>query len=165
MKSHAARKEHLIRRFEETGAEMRAFFEQLPPTAWDQQVYSEGAAWTVRQVLAHLVQAEDSMRRMVEGILAGGPGVPEDFDLDAYNDYKVSQQKTDDPVALLDELAAVRQQTIELIVSLAEGDLDKTGRHPVLGEAPVEVIFKLIYRHGGMHRRVIGGVLGEGATR
>ncbi len=163
MKSHTDRKTHLLRRFEETGAELRSFFSELPPAAWDQQVYSEGAAWTVRQVLAHLVQSEDSMRRLVEGILAGGPGAPEDFDLDAYNDYKVRQQKTTPPADLLDELAAARQKTVALIADLAEGDLDKTGRHPVLGEAPVEVILKLIYRHGNIHRREIVDALEEGA--
>ncbi len=161
MKSHAERKEYLIRRFRETGAQLSAFFGDLPPAAWDRRVYSEGAAWTVRQVLAHLVQAEDSMRRLVERILAGESGVPEDFDLDAYNEYKVSQQKTDAPVALLDEFAAARRKTIVLIAGLVEGELDKIGRHPVLGEAPVEMILKLIYRHGNVHRRDIVKVLEE----
>lgn len=131
------------------------FFRQLTPANWELLIYTEGAGWRVRDVLAHIVSAESGMRRLLANILQGDPGAPEDFDLDGYNQRKVKQLQ-DRPVdELLDRFLALREKTIRLVESLSREDLQRQGRHPFLGVASVEDIIKLIYRHVQIHLRDI----------
>ena len=88
-------------------------------------------------------------------IVAGGAGVPDDFDLDRYNESKVRKVGERSFEELLDAFAAFRGETIDLVATLSLADLDKVGRHPFLGLAPVEDILKLMYRHAQIHQRDI----------
>jgi hypothetical protein len=131
------------------------FFRQLTPANWELLLYTEGAEWRVRDVLAHIVSAESGIRRLIADIVQGNPGAPEDFDLDGYNQRKVRQLQ-DQPVdELLDRFLALREKTIRLVESLSREDLQRQGRHPFLGVAPVEDIIKLMYRHVQIHLRDI----------
>jgi hypothetical protein len=150
---------HLASRLENTSASTQAFFKQLQPEDWYKQVYTDGAAWSVHQVVAHFVMAEDGMARLVAGIVEGGEGTPDDFDLDAYNEYKAQQLADASPETLLEKFSSARQQTIDMITGFTDADLAKKGRHPWLGMAAVEDIIKLIYRHNIIHQREIRAVL------
>lgn len=143
--------ERLQSEFEKT----RLFYTALTPEQWEQQVYTEGACWTVRQVLAHQASAETSFRLLLENILSGGPGSPEDLDLDAYNQRYVDKLADQPPSALLERFAESRRQIIDLVKSLSPADLQKKGRHPFLGIAPLDDIIKMIYRHNQIHQREI----------
>jgi hypothetical protein len=143
----------LIRRLRKSEAKTRAFFEPLTPEQWDEPVYTEGAAWSPRQILAHFVMAEEGINRLIANIIEKGEGVPEDFDLDAYNERKVDQASDMSPAQLLQAFRQARQQTVDMVTHLGGEDLDKTGRHPWLGVVRVEEIIKLIYRHNQIHQR------------
>lgn len=150
---------HLVRRLEGARSSTQTFFENLQPADWEKQIYTEGAAWSIRQVVAHFVMAEDGMARLVAGIVDGGDGVPEDFDLDSYNEYKAKQLENDSPETLLEKFAAARQKTIDLVAGFTDADLGKQGRHPWLGMAAIEEIIKLMYRHNKIHQREIRAAL------
>jgi hypothetical protein len=137
------------------GGKTRQYFKDLAPDQWNLVVYSEGASWTVRQILAHIVAAESSMARLVKDILAGGKGTPENFDLDAYNERKVAGLSSAAVDDLLDQYTRLRSEFASLVRQMSIDDLAKTGRHPFLGIASLEEIVKLFYRHNQIHLRDI----------
>lgn len=143
----------LAARLRQEGEKSLAFFRALPEGAWEREVYHEGARWTVHQVLAHFVEAEDSIRRLVEHILDGGDGVPEDFDLDLYNERHVARIEALSREELYRRFHSLRERTAEMVAGFDERDLEQKGRHPFLGIAEVADIVKLMYRHNLIHQR------------
>jgi hypothetical protein len=137
------------------------FFQELKPEDWQKEVYSEGARWRIIDILKHLVTAESGVMRLIVNILDGGNGVPEDFDLDYYNEHHVEKLENSTSEELLEDFVSLRNQTVAMVSSLEEGDLSKTGRHPFLGVAPVEDIVKLMYRHNQIHQRDVRRLVGK----
>ncbi len=157
----STRSKHICRRLEKSSQDTQTFFSQIPSDQHEIEIYTEGAAWSLRQILAHLVMAEDGMARLVKGIVEGDEGVPDDFDLDSYNEYKVGKIENELFDELLIKFAAARAATIALVAQFDEDDFDKMGRHPWLGMARIEDILKLMYRHTQIHQREIRSALGE----
>ena len=145
--------DHLAERLREEGNKVRDFFLGIPPQMWDLQVYTDGNQWKVRQVLAHITSTENSMGRLVKNILAGGGGAPEDFDIDAYNERKVLEQKDRPEAELIRLFAESREANTLLTAQLTQEDLARMGRHPFLGIVPLSEIIKMIYRHDQIHLR------------
>ena len=136
-----------------------SFFQELPQQGWTQTVYTEGSHWTVRQILAHFVATEASIYRLIENILVGGPGAPEDFNIDVYNEWKVAALGDAVIADLIEQFKILRQKTSDLVAQMSEDDLLKTGRHPFLGIASLTDIIKLLYRHNQIHIRDIRKVV------
>ncbi len=151
--------EFLAQRLQSEGDKTSAFFEELAPTAWEQLVYSEGSPWTVLQVFAHFVSTEASLFELVENIAGGGSGAPENFNIDAFNQREVAALESASFPVLLARFQAYRQHTAERVRRLSPADLEKQGRHPFLGPAPLAEIIKLIYRHNQIHQRDIRKLL------
>ena len=145
----------LVERLLQEGERSCTFFQELPPEDWDQVIYSEGAQWTVHQVLAHFVAAETSLYRLVQNVAAGGGGSPEDFNLDAYNERKVAELAPIPNMELVERFRQHRQLTAALVGSLEPADLEKQGRHPFMGLTTLNEMIKLIYRHNQIHQREI----------
>ncbi len=148
----------LVERLRSEGERVKEFF-NLPPDQWNQTIYTDGAAWNVRQVLAHFVASETGMAHLITNILAGGPGSPEDLNIDQYNERSVSKLASLSPADLLDQFGRRRLKTIELVSKMEEADLEKTGRHPFLGITSLREIVKLIYRHQQIHIREMRRIL------
>lgn len=151
--------QHLQARLTGEAEKTLAFFRELPDESWQQVIYTEGSCWTVLQVLAHFVATEESIHRLVKNILAGGPGAPEDFNIDAYNERKVAALNEAKPDELMQQFSIHRQNNASLVASMAQDDLAKTGRHPFFGFASLADIIKLLYRHTQIHLREIRKVL------
>jgi DinB superfamily len=147
--------QRLVDRLLEEGEKTRQFFEAVPAVDWDLQVYSDGGQWRIRQILAHFVAAEASIQRLLKNILDGGEGTPLDFDLNHFNESRVSRLEGTPPSELLSEFYLLRQQTAQLVAGINPEDLARTGRHPFLGVASLEEIIKLMYRHNQIHQRDI----------
>lgn len=137
------------------------FFNKLPQEAWQETIYTDGSIWTLHEVLAHFVTAELSLCKLVENIAAGGTGSSEDFDLNLYNNRKVSSLKDATVPEMLAEYGKNRRHTAEVVRSLSMQDLQRSGRHPYLGIAPLTEIIKIIYRHNQIHIREIRKVLSK----
>lgn len=151
--------EHLAERLNDEGQKALEFFRSLSPADWEKQVYTEGARWQLRQVLAHFVSSEIALVLLVKDILAGGPGSPEDLNLDEYNERRVNKLGGVSIEDLLARFADGRRQTIELVAQMRAPDLQRTGRHPFLGIASLEDIIKMIYRHNQIHLREIRKII------
>ncbi|RPI85728.1 MAG: DinB family protein [Chloroflexi bacterium] len=135
------------------------FFSKLSPEQRSVQVYIEGNCWTVGDILAHMLATEISIYRLLVHILNGGPGAPEDFDINAYNERKVWELREIDPPELLQRFKDERETTIQLVLGLSMDDLAKQGRHPFLGPASLSEIIKLMCMHNQIHIRDIRRML------
>ncbi len=162
------RRDHIAARLGERGAETLAIFMTLGPDEWDSPVYPADDAgaplWTAREVLCHFISAERSFLALFQDVLAGGPGAPEDFDIDRFNRGQVAKMAGIPIEELLEQFAAVRAEVIAFVRALADTDLDREGRHPFFGVVSLEKALKLIYRHNALHerdmRRALGGDTG-----
>ncbi len=137
-----------------------SIFGSISPAQWETVLYEKPYPWTVRDLLAHFVSAEEGLLRLAQDIAAGGPGAPEGFDYNAYNAAEQERLAGLPPERLLADLAAARQRTIEWVQSLQETDLDRKGRHPALGEIDLETFINAIYGHQLLHMRDLMQALG-----
>ncbi len=151
----------LSRKLQTEGEKTLTFFRALGPEDWTKEVYSEGATWRVRDILAHITSAEHSIPRLIRVLLEEGKQAPPDFDLDAYNQRKVREMADYTPDDLLTLFEQRRAETVALVEKLSPEDLQTVGRHPFLGDAPVEDMLKLMYRHIQIHQRDIRKMLGD----
>ena len=135
------------------GEKMVSIFAGLTDDQWSAEVYTEGATWTIRNVLSHFVTSERGLIKLFERIRATGEGASEDFSIDRYN--AAQQQKTKDlsPQELLEQYKLVSVESIAWASSLAEPDLEKRGRHPFLGVTTIREMIKMLYIHNQIHYR------------
>ncbi len=131
------------------------FFTTLAEGDREKLIYADGMEWSIKDVLAHFVAAELSITKLIQNVLAGGEGTPDDFDLDRFNQRKVAAYRQATFDELIEEFEAARAATITMMAAMADVDLECTGRHPWLGVAPLEDIIKLMYRHNQIHQRDI----------
>jgi len=155
----------LAERLANDGQKMADFFAGLGPDDWAQPVYGEGEGWTVRDVLAHFVSAERSFLALFESILAGGPGVPDDFEIDRFNNAQVAGMAAATSQALLDEYRDARAATAAWVEARTAEELERTGRHPFLGPTSLADMIKMVYRHNQIHLRDLRRQVGERAQR
>jgi DinB family protein len=156
------RKEQILSRLREERAETILFFQGLEDTAWKTQIYEAGPEWDARQIFCHVVETEEHMRRLIESIVDGGEGVPEEFSIDRFNNSKVSKMDGVQPAELFGRFETNRAAMIAMVEKMEDADFDKMGRHPFLGMERIERILKLVYRHVMLHQRDITRALDAG---
>ncbi len=147
----ADRKQAIIAELETAAEEVVSLYTTLSPDALERPVYTESIRWNVRQVLAHLVTIEKSMHWLFRNLLAGGPGAPEDFDIDRFNR---SQPAKLDHLALdglIDRFRDVRTETVDIVASMQDEDFDREGRHPFHGHGRLERFIRWAYEHQRLH--------------
>ncbi len=157
----ADRRQALITELEKAAEEVVVFFAALTPAQLERPVYTESIQWNVRQVLAHLVTIEKSMHWLFRNLLDGGAGAPEDFDIDRFNR---SQPAKLDHLALAEVIVQfrdVRTETIAIVASMTDADLNREGRHPFHGHGRLERFIRWAYEHQRFHindvRQVLDG--------
>jgi hypothetical protein len=135
------------------GEKFIAIFAGLTDAQWQMEVYTEGATWTIRNVLSHFVTSERGLIKLFEQIRRGGEGSSQDFSIDRYNASMQERTKNLTPAELLDQYRSVRAESIAWAASLSEADLDKQGRHPFLGMTTIRKMVKMLYIHNQIHYR------------
>ncbi len=143
----------LADRLKSEGDKTIAFFGSLDAENWEITVYSEDSDWTVRDVLAHFVSAEQGFIRLFNEILAGGKGAAEDFNIDRYNARQQDLTKDASRQELMKLFQGGRSEMISLVKSLTAEDLQREGRHPFLGKSTLAEMIKMVYRHNQIHHR------------
>ncbi len=153
--------ERLSRRLIEEGEKTGEFFRSLSPGLLDMELYTDGGRWTVGQIMAHFLVTEIGIFALISSILDGNPGTPEDFDLNRYNEKKISEF-CDLPLSvLLDRFIEQRLRSALAVKVFTDKQLQTQGRHPYLGFTRIEEIIKLLYRHNQIHQRDIRRLLLE----
>lgn len=130
-----------------------AIFSALTADQWQAEVYTEGSVWTVKNVLSHFVTSERGLVKLFETIRQGGPGATDDFSIDRYNAAQQDKTATLTPAELLQQYQEVRSDTINWVNGLQDADLEKTGRHPFLGQTSLREMIKMLYLHNQIHHR------------
>jgi len=154
-----SRRDPIIAELKNNEEEIISFFKGLKPAQLAMIVYEEDPGWTVRQVLAHFITIEGAMQWLFKDILAGGPGSPEDFDIDRFN--RTQPRKLDE--LSLDELfekfRSVRRDTIAIVAGMDDKDLDREGRHAFHGHGNLERFIVWAYEHARLHLEDIRKIL------
>jgi hypothetical protein len=124
----------------------------LQEDSFAEVVYPEDEhMWQVKDVIAHLADAERNLLGQVKRLLAGEQTVPEDFDLNRWN-RSVVRKTGDTPVSdLLEILSTAYSESLELLGSLEDDSLDKVGRHSSGRMLTVEGFFRRILAHRSEH--------------
>src|SRR5215207_6729806 len=126
---------------------------------WYVQVYADGAAWNVGQLLTHLMDTERGQANVIMACVRGELIVPEDFDLDRYNlrvTEKLASVKPEEARARLDEL---RGNLNDWLDAVDESALDMLGRHASLAMLPVSKLLDIMAAHERSHANDIANVL------
>ena len=146
-----SRRNGIIAELKKNEEEIITLYKGLNSAQLGMMVYSEDPGWTVQQVLAHFITIERSMHWLFKDILAGGPGSPEDFDVDRFNrtqPRKLDGLSLDD---LFDKFRSVRRDTIAIVAGMADQDLDHVGRHAFHGHGKLERFITWVYEHARLH--------------
>jgi hypothetical protein len=158
------RNDLILNRLQTEGAKTAAYFRQLRPDQWNQQVYVSGAEWGALDLLRHFISVERTFLFYSRDAANGGPGVPRDFDIDAFNAREVQalRNAAQSPAELIAEFELQRAETIRFVEALDDDALDRIGFHPWFGDTSQENIFKLLYRHIMLHQRDLHRALETG---
>lgn len=151
--------ESLAARLQKEGERTVAFLQELDPKYWEAQVYSDGASWQVQEIVAHFVESENSLPLLFKNIIKDGKGVPDDFDLDRYNESKVNKIESRSREELVELFRLRRGETVAFVAGLSEADLQKTGKHPFLGHTEVVEMIRLMHLHIKLHIRDIRRII------
>jgi hypothetical protein len=143
----------LAEKLKSEGDKFVSIFGGLTEEQWNQEVYTEGATWTIRNVLSHFVTSERGLLKLFEKIRQGGEGAPDDFSIDRYNAAMQERMKEATPQALLEQYKEVRANVIAWVSGLKESELEIAGRHPFLGQTVIREMIKMLYIHNLTHYR------------
>ena len=135
------------------GERFVTIFSGLTDAQWQADVYTEGAVWTVRNVLSHFVTSERGLVKLFEQIRQGSAGSPDDFSIDRFNASQQEKTKELTPQELLDLYKSVRATSVMWVRGLQESDLEIVGRHPFLGQTTLREMIKMLYLHNQTHYR------------
>jgi len=147
------RVDDLVARLTKGAGKTAQILGRLSDDQWQTALYTEPLTWTVRDLAAHFLSAEEALLRVMQDIASGGPGAPENFNYDAFNSDEQIRLAGLPPRRLLADLAEARAATVAWVSKLDESDLDRHGRHPALGDITLEFFINAIYGHQLMHMR------------
>ncbi len=143
----------LAEKLKTEGEKMVSIFGGMRDDQWSQEVYTEGATWTIRNVLAHFVTAERGLVKLFEQIRQGGAGASDDFSIDRYNAAMQERTKDLTPQELLEQYKQVRANSVAWVSGLKDSELEIIGRHPFLEITTIREMIKLLYIHNQTHYR------------
>ena len=124
---------------------------QLQPEDWEKVVQSTEGGWTVKQALLHLATSETGQIGTGKAIANGQPTVPDDFDLNRYNNRQVEKNKDRQPAEILSGMAESRQKLLAFLAEVPDAALDKRGKHARGDVISLEQLFHRIGEHEADH--------------
>ncbi len=141
--------------------DLLSFLQTLDDAAWQKAVYRDPERWTVSDTVRHLVQAEKSMTRLMDGIRQGHPGTRKGFDLAAFNREGIQRIIDISREELFGRLLDARDHLHRFMDGLSEEDWEKSGRHAIGRVMTVHQICHLIGDHEKGHLTDMQMVVGS----
>lgn len=151
----------LAAKLKSEGDKIVSVFSGLTDEQWNQDVYTEGNTWTIRNILSHFVTSERGLLKLFEKIRQGDAGAPDDFSIDRYNAAMQERTRGATPQELLEQYKEVRAHAIAWVSALTEAELEMIGRHPFLGKTVIRDMIKMLYIHNLDHYRDMKKALKE----
>lgn len=127
---------------------------------WEQQVYSDGLAWNVRQVLVHVADADQGHNRQAMGYAEGQQVVPPNFDVQRYNTRTTEKLASKTAEEARADMAQSRQTLLEWLDSVEEEKLNREGLHASGHVMTVRNMLRIQALHEQSHARDIAAALG-----
>ena len=143
----------LAEKLRSEGEKFIGIFSGLTANQWQTEVYTEGATWTICNVLSHFVTSERGLVKLFEQIRQGGGGVTDEFSIDRYNASQQEKTKDLSAAELLEKYKSTRAETVAWVSGLKESNLELTGRHPFLEVTTLREMVKMLYIHNQIHYR------------
>ena len=140
---------------ETEGDKIADFFRGIDESNWKRVIYKSDSEWTLFHVLKHFVSVEQAFQWLIQDVLDGGMGAPEDFEIDEFNEAEVGRFIEYKPFEMIQTFQNLRRDSISLAGTLSEDDMEKRGNHPYFGNTKIKKILKLLYTHNSMHMRDI----------
>jgi hypothetical protein len=156
--------QRLASRIEAEGRKAVDIFRALSERDLARVIYSESPAWQVREILAHLTSAQATVLETLVSVLAGGPGLDRNMDLDAFNASEVSRLAPRSASQLIAQFKEDCAALSARVAALTDDDLVRHCWHPWLGDTTVEETLRLAYRHTMMHLRDVRRAVAGGST-
>lgn len=130
-----------------------ATFETVHGYQWDMVLYDE-PAWSVSDVLRHLVASEQGLQEHIRQICEEGEAV-EPFDLDETNSIDLLLLADWSPNELLTQFKRNHAETLDLLVTISSDNWanENCAALAELGELTLQGWFEMIAVHMLMHRR------------
>ena len=145
------RKHHLHDHLLQTREQLLEVLGRSQPEDWDKVVQSSEGGWTVKQALLHLATSETGQIGTGKAIANGQPTVPNDFDLNRYNNRQVEKNKDKQPAEIVSGMAESRQKLLAFLEEVPEEALDKRGKHARGDVISLEQLFYRIGEHEADH--------------
>ena len=149
-------------KLDEARDEMNRVLDQIGDR-WEQQVYSDGLAWTVRQVLVHVADADRGHNRQAMGYAEGQQVIPSDFDVQRYNTRTTEKLASKTVEEARTEMSQSRQALLAWLDNVEEEKLNREGRHASGNIMTVRNMLRIQALHEQTHAREIAGALGISA--
>lgn len=128
-------------------ARLEAVLDAVPENLWEQQIYSEGAQWTVRQLLIHLMISDAGQNRVMMSIAEGKDLIPPDYDLERFNKRSVEKQAEITPAQARAALKESRQTLLDWLNTLTDATLEMQGRHASMQIMSISQILDVVANH------------------
>lgn len=152
--------EELTQRITAARERLNAAFDQIGDRA-DEQIYSEGAQWTLRQLAIHLALADAGHNNMLYHYAEGKPFIPADYDLERYNQRSVEKRADMTLQQARDALAKSREELHTWLATVDDSVLEKRGRHPAKDDVTLEWIMRAMAQHEAGHAADIEALLAQ----
>jgi uncharacterized damage-inducible protein DinB len=146
--------EQLKSMLNESRAALLAAVEQIGDRS-EEQIYSDGAGWTLRQLVIHLLITERGIARVIQAAYAGANPITPDYDVDRYNQRSVEKHADMTIAEALAGLHEARQQFLAWLDTVEDAKLDVVTRHPLQDEIPLWQFIERQALHERMHARDI----------
>jgi len=149
--------ENTIALLERTPAALDALLRGLPEM-WTESNEGENT-WSVRAVVAHLIQGEDEDWIPRARVILESPEGQAFAPFDREGHVRYSQGKTLEQ--LLDEFARARAKALDDLrnLKLTHGDLNRRGRHPALGTVTLSELLATWAMHDLTHLHQISRIM------
>jgi len=155
--------QRLASRIEAEGRKAVDFLRTLSESDLAHVIYSDSPAWQVREILAHLTSAQATVLDTLVSVLADGPGLDRNMDLDAFNASEVTRLASRSASELIAQFDEDCSALSARVAALTDDDLARRCWHPWLGDTTVEETLRLAYRHTMMHLRDVRRAVARGS--
>jgi uncharacterized damage-inducible protein DinB len=159
----SARIQKLIDGLQHSRDRLNAVLDRVPENLWEQEIYHDGAHWTVRQLLIHMMVVDLGQTNVVKGVAEGKNLIPEDYDINRYNSSSVGKRQEVTVEQARESLAQSRAGLIEWLNQIDDSVLDKEGRHAILQMMTVEKMVEVIGQHESGHTNDIEAMIAQSA--
>jgi uncharacterized damage-inducible protein DinB len=159
----SARIEKLIDSLKQSRSQLNAALDRVPEGLWEQQIYDDGAKWTLRQLLIHLMVVDQGQANVIRGVAEGKNLIPEDYDINRYNSSSVGKRQAVTIEEARASLAQSHASLLEWLNQIDDSVLDKEGRHAILQTMTVERMLEVMAQHESGHTRDIEAMIAQNA--